>query len=104
MPPARIILYSPHNYFCTHKDDKLDLSWDETTLRLPKSSTTLSLLYHPASNISRMVVPLSDSSNHRYLVVEAEFSQSMYNLAALRTYFKHASMVESITPDNTTVN
>ena len=74
VPFGRIRLYFPQYDFHTHKDGKLELSWDATTLRLTKSITNLSLPYYPFSNLNRMVVPSYDPSNYKYLIVAVDFA------------------------------
>ena len=51
-----------------------------------------------------MVVPPSDPSNDKYLIVEADFDQSIYTYHNLPTSLQPPFMVPSITPDNTTAN
>jgi hypothetical protein len=77
VPSAHIRLYSPQSHFVRHKKGNMTLNWEETTLKLPNSSQSLSFPYDQYNALPLMILAPGDSEPAEAMIMEENFGSDV---------------------------
>jgi hypothetical protein len=76
VPGTHIRLYSPQDHFKQHQSGNMNISWNETSLTLPRTKQKLSFPYDPFNKLPLMIIAPGASEPVEALIIEEDLEST----------------------------